>query len=113
MSTTLHDRLRLPATIYEIDPTRDRLVSMRRVPGWFTAHVQEPLHRSAPYRWARQGIRGIRLPTVRIGGRRYTSEEAIAWWTAALTATGEEKTVVAGAPTEAATVAEQKGGELP
>lgn len=90
MTTTFHDWLRLPEPSYEIDPTRERLVSMRRVPDWFTAHAQEPLHRSAPYRWARQGIRGIRLPTVRIGGRRYTSEEAIAWWTAALTATGQE-----------------------
>lgn len=50
-----------------------------------------PLHQSEgrwhigdPYRWAQIGVEGIRLPTVRLGGMRYTSEEAIAWWTAAL-----------------------------
>jgi hypothetical protein len=84
VTKTVHDNLHPAATQYEIDPTRERLVSMRRVPDWITAHSQEQLHRSAPYRWARDGIRGIRLPTVRIGGRRYTSEEAIGWWAAAL-----------------------------
>jgi hypothetical protein len=30
------------------------------------------------YRWALRGLRGIRLETVMIGGRRYTSREAVA-----------------------------------
>jgi hypothetical protein len=71
-------------TIYRIDPLRDRLRSLRKLGAWHKERTGEDLHRSVPYRWAQVGIGGLRLPTVRIGGVRYTSEEAIAWWTAAI-----------------------------
>ncbi len=29
------------------------------------------------YRWALKGVRGVRLETVMMGGRRYTSDEAV------------------------------------
>jgi Protein of unknown function (DUF1580) len=35
-------------------------------------------HRSTGIRWADRGVRGFRLETVTIGGRRYTSREALA-----------------------------------
>jgi hypothetical protein len=34
-------------------------------------------HRSTAIRWADRGVRGSRLETVTIGGRRYTSREAL------------------------------------
>lgn len=34
-------------------------------------------HVSTLWRWAQRGIRGIRLETILIGGRRYTSDEAL------------------------------------
>lgn len=34
-------------------------------------------HKSTIHRWVQRGSRGIRLETVLIGGRRYTSEEAL------------------------------------
>ena len=71
-------------TSYRVDPLRDRLLSLRRLGEWHKERTGEPLHRSVPYRWAQIGVGGIRLPTVRIGGVRYTSEEAIAWWSAAI-----------------------------
>ena len=37
----------------------------------------KPLHVSAVYRWAQRGRRGQRLETVKIGGTRYTSIEAL------------------------------------
>ncbi len=34
-------------------------------------------HRDTIARWARQGCRGVRLETVLLGGRRYSSLEAV------------------------------------
>jgi hypothetical protein len=42
------------------------------------------LHRATPIRWADRGVRGFRLETVTIGGRRYTSREALARFIARL-----------------------------
>ncbi|MBP8300247.1 MAG: DUF1580 domain-containing protein [Planctomycetes bacterium] len=69
---------------YRVDPLRDRLLPLRKLGSWHKDRTGESLHRSVPYRWAQIGVGGIRLPTVRLGGTRYTSEEAIAWWTAAI-----------------------------
>src|SRR5271154_5104019 len=38
------------------------------------------------WRWHHRGVRGVKLETVVIGGRRYTSREAIARFIAATTA---------------------------
>jgi len=65
---------------YRVDPLRDHLLSLRRLGEWHRERTGEALHRSVPYKWAQVGVSGIRLPTVRIGGVRYTSKEAIAWW---------------------------------
>ena len=43
-------------------------------------------HVSTLHRWARRGVKGVRLDTVRIGGRRYTSIEAVQRFAAGLTA---------------------------
>lgn len=42
------------------------------------------IHKSTAYRWALQGVRGRRLPTVRIARRLYTSKRAFSWWCARL-----------------------------
>jgi hypothetical protein len=34
-------------------------------------------HVSTLYRWASRGVKGVRLETVVVGGRRYTSAEAL------------------------------------
>ena len=36
-----------------------------------------PCSRATLERWVRRGVRGVRLETVRIGNRRFTSEQAI------------------------------------
>lgn len=36
-----------------------------------------PAHVSTIYRWVARGIRGVRLEAIRIGGRLYTSMEAL------------------------------------
>ncbi len=38
---------------------------------------QKGLHVSAIYRWVARGVNGVRLETIRIGGRMHTSREAL------------------------------------
>ena len=40
--------------------------------------------RTTMHRWAHHGIRGVRLATILVGGRRYTTREAIEQFVAAL-----------------------------
>lgn len=40
-------------------------------------HLPQRPHRSTLRRWAYQGIDGVRLETVKLGGRRYTSLESL------------------------------------
>ena len=94
-----------PATgHYRIDPTRDRLLALRRLPAWFESRTGERMHRSVGYRWAKHGVRGLRLPTIRLGSARFTSEEAISWWSAAIdgadAGTAAAPAAVAGTTTE-------------
>tara|TARA_R110002094_G_scaffold214110_1_gene184599 strand:+ start:610 stop:954 length:345 start_codon:yes stop_codon:yes gene_type:complete len=44
------------------------------------------LHRNMISRWFSCGVRGIRLPAILIGGKKFTSIEAIDWWIQATTA---------------------------
>lgn len=69
---------------YVICPATATLLPLRRLAEWHHQRTGDRIHRSVPYRWAHQGLRGVHLPTIRIGGRLYTSVQAIAWWTAAL-----------------------------
>ena len=43
-------------------------------------------HVSTLWRWQKRGVRGVRLSTVIVGGRRFTSREAIEQFIAATTA---------------------------
>lgn len=36
-----------------------------------------PTHVSTVYRWISKGVRGVKLEAIRIGGRLYTSDEAL------------------------------------
>ena len=41
------------------------------------AHVPQAPHASTVQRWFLRGVRGVRLETVLIGGKRFTSVEAL------------------------------------
>lgn len=70
-----------PTPHHIIDPAREQLLAVAKLCAWHEQRTGKRPHRSVPYRWCREGINGICLPTVQLGGVRYTSEEAIAWWT--------------------------------
>jgi len=45
-------------------------------------------HISTLHRWRQRGVRGVKLETLLLGGRRYTSREALKRFAAATTAAG-------------------------
>jgi Protein of unknown function (DUF1580) len=47
-------------------------------------HVASHPSLASIYRWAFKGVRGVQLETILIGGRRYTSREAVARFIARL-----------------------------
>jgi len=56
----------------------ENLLPIREVPAELPArHNGKRVHPSTVYRWTKIGVRGIRLECVGIGGRTYTSIEAI------------------------------------
>jgi hypothetical protein len=61
-----------------IDRTRERLIPIGSVPDqqqlWPDGTAP---HAETVSRWARKGCRGVRLETVMLGGRRYSSAEAV------------------------------------
>ena len=57
-----------------IDTANEKLL---RVPGEAAKSFPDRPHTSTIWRWHRRGIKGVRLETAIIGGRRYTSREAI------------------------------------
>jgi hypothetical protein len=63
------------------------------------SHARDHVHsRPSPataWRWALKGIRGVKLETVMMGGRRYTSREAVDRFFAGLT---EARAAAAPAP---------------
>ncbi|HTQ40768.1 MAG TPA: DUF1580 domain-containing protein [Pirellulales bacterium] len=65
-----------------IDITQEQLLTFpdaaRLLPG--------NVHVSTLHRWRLRGIKGIKLETAVVGGRRYTSREALSQFSAAVTA---------------------------
>ena len=54
-----------------IDPLREKLIRLSKavIPGAPSICTR--------WRWCLHGVRGVRLESVRVGGRRYTSAEAV------------------------------------
>lgn len=56
-----------------IDVTSDSIMTLSQA----ARQLPDRLHVSTLHRWANRGIRGVRLEVVRLGGRVYTSAEAL------------------------------------
>ena len=56
-----------------IDVNRERLLTVSAA----SKSLPEKRHTTTIWRWFQHGCRGVRLESVLIGGRRYTSKEAI------------------------------------
>ena len=67
---------------------------------------------STMQRWRRRGVRGVLLETCLIGGRRFTSREAIERFAAATTAAADGKPAPARTPAQRQRAIEQAEHEL-
>jgi len=70
-----------------ISVSHEDLIPLRDAPRHLPSRANgKRLHVSAVYRWAKHGVKGIRLETVSIGGTTYTSAEALQRFADQLTA---------------------------
>jgi len=56
-----------------IDTTTEELVSFRKAADLFPSGP----HPATVWRWSQRGVRGVRLESILVGGKRFTSREAI------------------------------------
>ena len=68
-----------------IDIHKEQLLTLEQAARSLPGHVAP----STIWRWYRVGLRKIRLETVIIGGKRFTSSESLSRFAAALTAASE------------------------
>lgn len=64
---------------YSIDLSREALVS-RKSPEIARLFDGKPPSAAAFSTWAVHGIRGVKLPSLLVGGKRLTSPGAMEWW---------------------------------
>ncbi len=72
-----------------IDTQTESLISINEAP----AHIPTRPHIATCWRWIQRGVRGVKLETVLIGGKRFTSVEAITRFIEATTAAGSGQPV--------------------
>ena len=75
-----------------IDPSAEKLIPLTKA----AHHINpaRPPHVATVWRWASNGVSGIRLESIKIGGTRHTSREAVARFLVALNS-GEPQAVPA------------------
>jgi hypothetical protein len=77
-----------------IDPQTESLVSLTDA----AKSLPNRPNLTTVWRWRNRGVRGIKLETILIGGRRMTSREALSRFFAATTAAAEGARVVSETP---------------
>lgn len=77
-----------------IDPTTESLLSLTEAAQTLPGRPNV----TTVWRWRNRGVRGVTLETVCIGGRRFTSREALARFCAATTAAADGVPVPAETP---------------
>ena len=60
-----------------IDPNTETLKTLKQVARKFPGRRGRGVSLSCVWRWVSRGRRGHRLETILVGGRRYSSEEAV------------------------------------
>ncbi|MFG0316314.1 MAG: DUF1580 domain-containing protein [Planctomycetota bacterium JB042] len=70
----------------EIDPMRDELLPLSAAAKRFPSpRTGRALHVSTIHRWVNEGVQGVRLKVVVVGGFRFTTAKALAEFAAELT----------------------------
>ena len=72
-----------------IDLTTETPVQFCVLPKWTKKRLSRRFHPSTFQRWRIRGVHGIKLESVLVGGKRYTTEEALNRFFAATTAAAD------------------------
>ena len=83
-----------------IDFHSEQVICLREAAEWLPKRSGKRPHIATLYRWAKHGVRGVRLETVKVGGRVCTSVEALGRFI--------EETNPAGGPVDLAGKAEER-----
>ena len=67
-----------------INPATEDMLSIQQLCKLFPGRKGKGIARATAMRWILNGVGGVRLESVRIGGSRYTSREAVERFVAAL-----------------------------
>lgn len=76
-----------------IDLDVEKLITLQQAAALLPGENGKSVNPQTVWRWTMRGLRGVRLETVVIGGRRYTSREAVCRFAAALTAERDGRAV--------------------
>jgi hypothetical protein len=66
-----------PFEVNMIDPINDELIAVRDLPKWFKERIGVRLSPSTIYRQIFHGVSGVKLETIVVSGKRYSTEPAI------------------------------------
>lgn len=85
----------------------ERLIFLKDVPNHLPENTRKPCYDTVLL-WAKRGVRGVVLETTWVGGRRYTSIEALARFHGSITASHSTKAIPAGVDLESSERAYEK-----
>ncbi len=74
-----------------IDPLAETLLTMKEARRAFPPNLQPST--ATLWRWVLRGCRGVVLESIKIGGRRYTTEAAISRFIEGCTESGKKRTL--------------------
>ena len=55
----------------------ENLIAFDRIPQYLQKTFGHKVHLASVYRWANKGIGGVRLETIKVGAKRFTSTQAL------------------------------------
>ena len=60
-----------------MDIQQENMLTMTEASAWCESNIGKRVNRSTIHRWRTRGARGVKLEMLLIGGRRFTSSEAL------------------------------------
>ena len=69
----MHQRTHKVAIDYKIE----NLIPIAETPLWLQERFGLTVDRTTIYRWHSRGVRGVKLETLQLGSKRFTSKEAL------------------------------------
>lgn len=81
-----------------IDLASEHLIPLTDAPKHLPTRHGRKIHRATVFRWALKGLQGDHLETIKVGGARYTSVEALMRFVQRVQQTGSDMSITSGVP---------------